>query len=185
MLTASLLLFFLAFNWNISAGSMVAMVGSILAVAVMLKSGGPWKSVAEGLQAKNTLLEEQNKLLKAENDALAKKTDVQGVMQLVGQVAGSVAAMAKHVGDLGRSLNEGRSELDESRKDASQVATAITSTLQQFGVILRDLQQEMAEHRAEAQERREQWQQQHDAIMAELRRAPTARTRHTDVRDGA
>lgn len=170
-----------AFVWTVSAGSVIAMVVSVVAVAaggyglwVKVRGGGPWRSVAEGEQEKNKLLEDQNRLLKAENEALDKKTNVQGVMQLVGQVAGSVAAMAKHVNDLGVSLKEHRGDLDEHRSDYSTVSAAMTVTLQSFGVILDDMRKEMQTHNEQALER-------HEAIMAELRRPPTARTRRDDL----
>lgn len=174
----------LAFFANtVSTGSVLTIV-SILSVGYGLRSAvrqrADWKSVADANAA--LLVQEKEKVaaLTTQTDILTislgeekRKTNVQPVLELVGKIAGSVAAMALHVNDLGLSLKEHRGDLDEHRGDYSTVSQAMASSMQSLGVLLDDMRKEMVKHDEQALER-------HDAIMVELRRSPTSRTRRDD-----
>lgn len=177
-----------AFSNTISTGSIAAII-TILSVGYGLRSAvrqrADWKSVADANAAllvqekeKVAALTTQTDLLTVALDEEKRKTNVQPVLELVGRIAGSVAAMAIHVDDLGKSLKEHRGDLDEHRGDYSTVSQAMAASMQALGVLLDDMRKEMVNHDDQALER-------HEAIMVELRRPPTTRTRLGDRDEGA
>lgn len=193
-----------AFSDNIALGNILIMV-TIVSVAYGLRSSmrsrADWKSVSEAdkalleqEKAKVAALIETKELLTRSLEEEKRKTDVQPVLELVGLTAGSVHTMAKHVETMYTEFNDHRTDLDEHRKDyaadhkeAAAVNAAITATLQQFGLIIKDMGDDVSRqgkdiirHDSRALDRHEALTKILDRIAADVIRDKTERTRSTD-----
>jgi hypothetical protein len=161
-------------NDQISLGAIVAVL-TIIAVGVGLyvqfRSEGPWQTVAKGREEENKLLDEKIDLLTKENAILKQQKDTTVLTNLVATLTGSVAALSKHVADIGL-------DLAEHRKDTAGMSAAITSTLQNFGSLLKDFHREIEDHRDHALERHKDLIKTLETIRVE--RSPSERTRSTD-----
>lgn len=180
-----------AFSPNISLGNLITMavvIAGILALAWVYarkESGAVWRSVAEGLEEKVKLLTEKVAQLSYDLEIEKAKPNQELLVSLVSQSIGRMGAVTKNLQDLSEvierqktmvmeSANALKDELVDQREDSALAMKASIASMQSFGVLLDDMRKEVVMHDEQALER-------HDAIMVELRRPPTARTRVTDV----
>lgn len=146
--------------------TIIASTGSMVWVYARRESASVWRSVAEGFEERVGQLNEAVNELKGELEVERAKPNQELLVNLVSQSLGSMAAVTKHVTDLAKIV-----ETQEGQSNAAMAA--MTTTMQHTGVLIQDLQKEVAAHEDRAMER-------HTAAMALLVRADTERTRKTD-----
>lgn len=181
------------FTETVDAGNLLSYAAIVaLGIALFRKDGGKrWKDNFEAEQMKVKLVEEQLKTTQELLEAEREKPNQAQLVSLTAQMLGSVGAISHNVRGLTEIVDQQKkastdnvhaltSELAEQRHETAQAMLGVTSTLQNFGVLvvstteaMHALQNEVAAHEDRALKR-------HKAVMQAFTRSHDARTRKTD-----